>query len=132
MAEHNVQLEVERCPQTDGSSSHQRIFPGACENGSLASRYMVKCTCARAPDFLAVHYGWFMNTGLNILEPEGLPPDVSPAPVDILKMIKCGCASSHPCSSPRCGCSSVCLSCSEFCSCQSNDDSYLCLILPCL
>ena len=31
-----------------------------------------------------------MNTGSNILEPVGLPPNVSPAPVDILNVVKCG------------------------------------------
>ena len=74
------------------------------------------------PDLNAVHDGWSMNTGSNILEPVGLPPNVSPAPVDILKMIKCGCASSHPCSSARCSCSSACLSCSDFSACRGNDD----------
>ena len=74
------------------------------------------------PALNAVHYGWSMKTGSNILEPVGLPPDVSPAPVDVLKMIKCGCASSHPCSSARCSCSSARLSCSEFCACRGNED----------
>ena len=41
-----------------------------------------------------------------MLSPVALPPDVSPAPVEVLRLIKCGCSSSQPCLTLRCSCNS--------------------------
>lgn len=49
------------------------------------------------PDLLAVYpldYGWSLSGRVNMLSPVVLPPDVSPAPVKVLRLSKCGCFSS--------------------------------------
>ena len=49
-----------------------------------------------------------------------MPYDVSPAPLDVLQLIKCGCASERPCSTAQCGCFMANLSCSMFCGCHGD------------
>ena len=63
-----------------------------------------------------------MNADTKKLELIGIPINVSPAPESILKMIKCGCSSSKPCSTARCSCYAARLSCSVFCSCHGDSD----------
>jgi len=63
-------------------------------------------------------YGWSRDQTSNMLVPVPLPPHVSPAPVDVLQMIRCGCSSNKPCSTMRCSCSAAKLSCSMFCGCH--------------
>ena len=67
-----------------------------------------------------LHYGWSCSDGDNMVSPVALPPDVSPAPVEVLKLIKCGCSSSQPCLTSRCSCNSAQLSCSIFCACAGS------------
>ena len=67
-----------------------------------------------------VQYGWTKKD--NNLFPVMLPDDISPAPVEVLQMIKCGCASSRPCSTGRCSCVLAQISCSMFCNCQAAAD----------
>ena len=64
------------------------------------------------------HHGWPHDQISNILLPVPLPPDVSPAPTEILKMIRCGCSSARPCLTNRYSCSAARLSCSMFCGCH--------------
>ena len=74
------------------------------------------------PDMNPIHYGWSLDEASHVLDAITLPPDVSPAPLDVLHLIKCGCASEHPCSTARCGCYAAHLSCSMFCACHHGDD----------
>ena len=67
-----------------------------------------------------VQYGWTKKD--SNLFPVMLPDDVSPAPVEVLQMIKCGCASSRPCSTGRCSCVLAQMSCSMFCNCHAAAD----------
>ena len=55
-----------------------------------------------------------------------LPVDVSPVPVDVLQIIKCGCSTEHPCSSGRCGCVVAQMSCSMFCRCHATPECNNC------
>jgi len=73
------------------------------------------------PDLNPIHYGWSLDEASQILGAIPLPPDVSPAPLDVLQLIKCGCASGNPCSTVRCGCYAAHLSCSMFCSCNHGE-----------
>jgi len=41
------------------------------------------------------------------------------APVNVLELIKCGCASDEPCQNAHCGCEAAHLPCTFFCACQS-------------
>ena len=70
------------------------------------------------PALNPVDYGWTLDEVNQFYEPVLLPLDVSPAPLDVLQLIKCGCASEHPCGSARCSCYAARLSCSMFCSCH--------------
>ena len=79
------------------------------------------------PDLNAEHFGWYLNVETNILEPVILPANVLLTPLNVLKIIKCGCSSSLPCSTSRCNCSSAHLSCSIFCPCHANED---CKVTP--
>ena len=74
------------------------------------------------PELDPVLYGWSRDQTSNMLVPEPLPPDVSPAPLDVLKMIRCGCSSTRPCSTMRCSCSAARLSCSMFCGCHGMEE----------
>ena len=69
------------------------------------------------PDLNPLHFGWTRDADTELLSPIALPPDVSPAPVDVLKIIKCGCTS---CSTARCSCAAAQLSCSVFCGCHGD------------
>ena len=74
------------------------------------------------PDLDPIQYGWQEGENGATLYPTTLPPDVSPAPVTILQLIKCGCSTSRPCSTRRCGCVSAQMSCSMFCCCNAGSD----------
>ena len=65
-------------------------------------------------------HGWVQRN--NSLFPVMLPEDVSPVPLDVLQMVKCGCASTYPCSSGRCSCVTAQMSCSMFCACHAGPD----------
>ena len=74
------------------------------------------------PEMDPLAYGWIKGRREGEITPIGIPSNIAAAPPNILKMIKCGCSSSAPCSSMRCSCSSAMLSCSVFCSCQADEN----------
>ena len=71
------------------------------------------------PDLVTIQYGWQEGEDGATFYPLTFPPDVSPAPVTILQLIKCGCSISHPCSTERCGCVAAQMSCSMFGCCNA-------------
>ena len=74
------------------------------------------------PDINPAHYGWTYDAKNTCFSPIAMPSDVSPAPLEVLKLIKCGCSSSQPCSTSRCSCTSAQLACSIFCACCGGDE----------
>ncbi len=70
------------------------------------------------PQLNPIHCGWRIDGELNMLVTIAMPPDVSPVPLNVLKLIKCGCAS---CITSRCSCASAQLSCSVFCKCSGSN-----------
>ena len=72
----------------------------------------------------ATQYGWSLDERAQVLDPVPLPPDVSPAALDVLHMIKCGCSAGKPCSSTRCGCYAAHMPCSIFCKCRGELNCY--------
>ena len=76
------------------------------------------------PDLRPLQYGWTMNAETNKLEPIPLAAQIPRAPESILKMIKCSCSSSQPCSTVRCSCSSAQISCSLFCACHGEKECH--------
>ena len=70
---------------------------------------------AEPPALQAVHYGWLLDVGSKLLLPITITADISPLPLGILKMVRCGCSSERPYWSARCSCAVAQLSCSIFC-----------------
>ena len=56
---------------------------------------------AEPPALQAAHYGWSLDVESRLLLPITIPAYISPLPVGILKMVRCGCSSEQPCSSAR-------------------------------
>ena len=78
-----------------------------------------------------VKYGWCRDAVSKSLTPLTVPDDVSLAPQELLKLIRCSCGGDAPCRTQRCSCNSTNLSCTVFCSCQggpscSNDNTRQC------
>ena len=69
-------------------------------------------------------YGYMKDTSMKSLRPTTVPVDTPLAPSDILKMIRCTCASEMPCKSSRCGCNRAKLACTMFCSCHTSNACY--------
>ena len=63
--------------------------------------------------------GWRLEEGK--LLPRMVGENVKAVPEQLMKLIKCSCSSSLPCSSSRCSCYTAKLSCSSFCSCFHQD-----------
>ena len=66
-------------------------------------------------------YGWTFDKSRSLLLPTPVPVGTVAAPDDILKIIKCSCSSSKPCSSLHCSCVKSSLSCSSFCRCKGRE-----------
>ena len=76
---------------------------------------------ARPPLLNPTDHGWSQLEGSTFLTPTIIPDDIPLAPSELLKVIKCGCDSSTPCSTKRCGCKSQAVSCTLFCLCKGGD-----------
>jgi len=50
------------------------------------------------------------------------PPDRAPLPLEIIKMVRCGCSSNWPCSSARSSSVIAQLACSIFCVCHKTEN----------
>ena len=68
--------------------------------------------------------GWESDKASNLLLPVHLPAEVLPVPEIILKLIKCGCASLHPCITAHCSLVAAKLACSMFCARHSENDCH--------
>ena len=73
------------------------------------------------PDMDPTEYGWPGSETITI-RPRMLASDVSPVPVEVLQMIKCGCSSVRACGSGRWSCVSAQMSWSMFCTCHAGPD----------
>ena len=67
-----------------------------------------------------INYGWPEEEGR--LLPVMLQQNVALVPDEALQMIRCGCVSTHPCSTAKCKCIMAQMSCSFFCKCHSGPD----------
>ena len=54
------------------------------------------------PNLDPTFYGWVRDEINKILYPVGIPEGISPAPPEVLSLIKCNCSTNKPCSSKRC------------------------------
>ena len=69
-----------------------------------------------------LQYGWHAGDDDTTLYRTTLSAGVSPSPLTILHLVKCGCSTSRPCSTVICGCMAAQMSCSVFCSCNGGSD----------
>jgi len=76
------------------------------------------------PNMDPLTHGWTRREGSTSLTPTTVADDVTLAPDDILKMIKCSCDSTMPCKSKRCGCHNANMACTAFCTCQGGDGCF--------
>lgn len=88
----------------------------------LAVCVMLSCLENDPPSLDPTKHGWYRPEGSTVLHPVVVPPHTPLAPSDLLKFIRCGCASDKPCASRRCTCKSNGLRCTLFCSCRGEED----------
>ena len=71
------------------------------------------------PELDSTEYGWVKDDQNKPLQPVTLPDEVELAPEMVLRLIKCGCHSTTPCSSRACSCNSANMKCTIFCACYN-------------
>ena len=76
------------------------------------------------PALSPIHHGWTLDESKQLLRSVPLPDNVSPAPMDVLQLIRCGCSSEMPCMTARCSCYAARLSCSMFCGCHADHNCH--------
>ena len=73
------------------------------------------------PSLIAADHGWSGVEGHANITPTIVPIGTPLTPMELLKIIKCGCDSNMPCSSSRCGCKSHDIMCTMFCMYRGGD-----------
>ena len=73
------------------------------------------------PSLDPTEHGYVRDDSSKTMLPKPIHEDVSLAPQEILKLIRCACESDRPCKSGRCGCVSGKLPCTVFCGCHAED-----------
>ena len=80
--------------------------PAFCEN-AMRDHYQLAvwrdALCQSPPSLTATDHGWSGVEGHANITPTIVPLGTPLAPMEMLKIIKCGCNSNMPCSSNRCG-----------------------------
>ena len=74
------------------------------------------------PDLPPTEYGWEKDEATKALVPVTVAQGVEPAPADVLRLTRCGCASDQPCSNGRCTCTTAQLSCTTLCACHGDEE----------
>ena len=93
-------------PYIEGVAANHWGIWTTCSTGSLPSSDL-----AISGRTSPIHYGWTLDESKQLLRSVPLPDDVSPAPMDVLQLIRCGCSSEMPCMTARCSCYAAHLSC---------------------
>ena len=65
-------------------------------------------------------YGWYTPTGHDMLLPQVTPEGTIMAPSALIKLIKCGCKTTEPCSTKQCSCKKHSLKCTFLCHCRAS------------
>ena len=56
------------------------------------------------PDLVPILYGWKKDEASKSLLPVTVHGGAAIAPLDVIKVIRCGCATDQPCANDRCMC----------------------------
>ena len=67
------------------------------------------------PELVPTNFGWEQDESSRSLLPVTISECVALAPMDVLKVIRCGCATDQPCATARCICGTVQMACTIFC-----------------
>ena len=67
------------------------------------------------PELVPTNFGWEKDEASRSLLPVTISECVALAPMDVLKVIRCGCATDQPCATARCICGTVEMACTIFC-----------------
>ena len=70
------------------------------------------------PELAPTKFGWEKDEASRLLLPITISEGVALAPMDVLKVIRCGCATDLPCATARCMCGTAQMSCTIFCGCH--------------
>ena len=105
------------------SRKHLKSLPPTTEafEQNVQKAHIQKWKSANEPDppqLDPTEYGWTCDEASKSLIPIMVSSEVKMAPPEVLKLIRCGCSSSNPCSTARCSCSASKLPCTLFCTCH--------------
>ena len=76
------------------------------------------------PNMDPLTHGWTQREGSTSLTRTTVTDDVTIAPDELLKMIKCSCSSATPCKYHQCACNKASMSCTVLCVCQGGDGCF--------
>ena len=74
------------------------------------------------PELAPTHFGWEEDEASRSLLPVTVSEGVAIAPMDVLKVSRCGCATDQPCATARCMHGTAKMSCTIFCGCHGMEE----------
>ena len=74
------------------------------------------------PELAPTNVDWEKDEASRSLLPVTISEDVALAHMDVLKVIRCGCAKDQPCATARCMCGTAQMSCIIFCGCHGIEE----------
>ena len=74
------------------------------------------------PELAPTNFGWVKDEASISLLPVTISEGVALAPMDVLKVIRCGCATDQPRATARCMCGTAQMSFTIFCGCHGMDE----------
>ena len=76
----------------------------------------------KPPELAPTNFCWEKDEASRSLLPVTISEGVALAPMDVLKVIRCGCATGQPCATARCMCGTAQMSCTIFCGCHGMEE----------
>ena len=95
-----------------------RSIRATCEVGPFPSICMESSIRNSPPELAPTNCGWEKDEASRSLLPVTISEGVAVALMDVLKVIRCGCATDQPCATARCMCGTAQMSCTIFCGCH--------------
>ena len=96
----------------------QKVLSCAAENAENKITVVTE-EAQNPPELDSTEYGWVKDDQNKSLQPVTLPDEVELVPEMVLRLIKCGCHSTTPCSLRACNCNSANIKCTIFCACYN-------------
>ena len=99
-----------------------RSIRAKCEAGTFQVSVWKAALEKGPPELAPTHFGWEKDEASSSLLPVTISEGVALAPMDVLKVIRCGCATDQPCATARCMCATAQMSCTIFCGCHGMEE----------